>query len=262
MKQRVFTGLFLAALLLTAAVGISACSKKQETQFAGTSYTGFTDVQVSGELSVLNDAIVTAPTTIATATPAVAVDSLGVSNIFEVRDASTPVFTVNNGGNVQQVGARTATGGDTVNNWVKVSAPTAVATATPAMVIDSTAAGSALLEIRDSATPVARFTNGGGFMFTGLLTGTAGSAVTVTNGAAFAITAAFQPITASGTVTPTLTIPAAGVYACLYNSGSNTINLADTSNQVLTTAWAAGQYDWLCGYSDGTRFMEVSRANN
>lgn len=153
-------------------------------------------------------------------------------------------------------------GGVSSSNWLKVAAPTAIATATPAVVIDSLAAGSALLEIRDSATPVARFTNGGGFMFTGLLTGTAGSAVTVTNGAAFTITAAFQPITASGTVTPTLTIPAAGIYACLFNSGSNTINLADTGNQVLTTAWAAGQYDWLCGYSDGTRFMEISRANN
>lgn len=25
---------------------------------------------------------------------------------------------------------------------------------------------------------------------------------------------------------------------------------------------ALGQYDWLCGYSDGTRYMEIGRADN
>lgn len=90
----------------------------------------------------------------------------------------------------------------------------------------------------------------------------AGASITVTNGAAFTATAAIQPIAAAGAVTPTITIPAAGNMVCLYNSGSQTINIADTGNQVLTAAWAAGQYDWLCGWSDGTRFMETGRADN
>jgi hypothetical protein len=88
------------------------------------------------------------------------------------------------------------------------------------------------------------------------------TAITVTNGGAFAPTGVIQPIIAAGTVTPTITIPSAGNMVCLYNSGSNTINIADTGNQVLTAAWAAGQYDWLCGWSDGTRFMEFARADN
>jgi len=42
--------------------------------------------------------IVAAPTAIATATPAAVIDNDGVSNILEVRDAATPVFTVRDGG--------------------------------------------------------------------------------------------------------------------------------------------------------------------
>jgi len=43
---------------------------------------------------------VAAPTTIATATPAVVIDSLGLSSLLEVRDAVTPVFSVYNGGEI------------------------------------------------------------------------------------------------------------------------------------------------------------------
>lgn len=39
-----------------------------------------------------------APTAVGTATPAAIIDSLGVSNLFEVRDAATPVFTIADGG--------------------------------------------------------------------------------------------------------------------------------------------------------------------
>lgn len=44
--------------------------------------------------------------------------------------------------------------------------------------------------------------------------------------------------------------------------GLAVINDADIGAQVLTAAIALGQYDWLCGYSDGTRFMEIGRADN
>jgi hypothetical protein len=91
---------------------------------------------------------------------------------------------------------------------------------------------------------------------------TAASPATVTNGAAFAIAGSWQPITAAGAVTPTITIPAAGVVACIENTAAQTITIADSGNQVLTAVFAMGQYDVLCGYSDGTRFIETSRANN
>lgn len=90
-----------------------------------------------------------------------------------------------------------------------------------------------------------------------------GSSVTAANGAAFAASSAsLIPLTASGNVTPTITIPAAGLFVCLYNTSANTILIQDTGNQVLTSNWSGGQYDTLCGFSDGTRFIELFRANN
>lgn len=96
--------------------------------------------------------IVNAPTAIGTATPAALINNAGVSNLLEIRDSSTPVFTINNGGAWSSTGAGTHSGGQTTNNWVKVAAPTAIATATPAAVIDS-AGVSNLLEVRKNATP-------------------------------------------------------------------------------------------------------------
>lgn len=101
---------------------------------------------------------VTAPTAIATGVPALVVNSNGVSNLFEVRDGATPVFWVANGGAVSQ------SGGQTNNSNLVVSAPTAIGTATPAVLIDN-AGVSNLLEIRDGATPAVQVFNGGGSQF-------------------------------------------------------------------------------------------------
>ena len=102
----------------------------------------------------------------------------------------------------------------------------------------------------------------GGVTRSGLETLAPATSITVTNGAAFAPLGAIQPIVAAGAVTPTITIPTAGKNICIYNTGTNVITIADTSNQVLTAAAALGQYDWLCFWSDGTRIMETSRADN
>jgi hypothetical protein len=45
--------------------------------------------------------VVTAPTTVATATPGSVINSLGLGNILEIQDASTPVVQVNASGNTQ-----------------------------------------------------------------------------------------------------------------------------------------------------------------
>lgn len=102
----------------------------------------------------------TAPTAIATAQPGVVVDSNGVSNIFEVRDNATPVIAVNNGGTWSSTGAGTHSGGQTINNWAIVAAPTDIATATPAAVVNSSGVSN-IFEIRDAATPVIRVEDGG-----------------------------------------------------------------------------------------------------
>jgi len=105
----------------------------------------------------------------------------------------------------------------------------------------------------------------GGLTLAGLATLTAATSVTVTDGVAFAISGAWQPITATGAVTlttPTITIPAAGVFACIVNTAAQNVLIQDAGNQVLTADAILNQYDVLCGYSDGTRFIEVSRADN
>ena len=96
----------------------------------------------------------------------------------------------------------------------------------------------------------------------GILSLSAGTSITVTNGVAFAVSASTQPIVSAGTVTPTITIPSAGSRFCLYNTGTNTINIADSGNQVLVSTFALGQYDSICFWSDGTRVIELSRSNN
>lgn len=74
---------------------------------------------------------VAAPTAVGTATPAFYVDSLGVSNLFEVRDAATPVFSVANGGAVTGTGALSVasldtTAGATFSTWIGFDKQTAL----------------------------------------------------------------------------------------------------------------------------------------
>lgn len=80
---------------------------------------------------------------------------------------------------------------------------------------------------------------------------------TATTGNPVTITAFANPLTASANATPTITIPAAGTFGCFYNTVTRTITFVDTGNQVLGGNAALGQYDWLCGWSDGTRFMQA-----
>lgn len=71
-----------------------------------------------------------------------------------------------------------------------------------------------------------------------------------------------QPVSMATAGTVPITIPAAGQIMCIWNTGSEVVTIADTGNQVLTASGALGQYDVLCGFSDGTRFIEFARANN
>lgn len=123
---------------------------------------------VSDELIVSNVAKVAGPTAITTATPAFVIDSTAADSVlFDVRKAATPVFTIGNAGAFTATGAGTYSSGQTINNWTKVSAPTAIASATPALVVDS-AGVSNVFEVRKDATPV--FSVGG----TGILTSASG----------------------------------------------------------------------------------------
>jgi hypothetical protein len=91
-----------------------------------------------------------------TATPRLLVDNKnGPSVIAEFRDNKTPVARFPDGGGFNLlVGPFTNSGGQTNNDWFKISAPTAIATATPALVVDSLGVSN-LVDIREAATPIA-----------------------------------------------------------------------------------------------------------
>ena len=171
--------------------------------------------------------------------------------------------TISSAGVLQCNGASTIGGAQTVTGTLNANGGLAVDTS--AFVVANTSGNTQIagtLGVTGTSTLVGAVSISGATTLAGLNKITAGTSITVTNGAAFALTATFQPITAAGTVTPTITIPAAGVYACIYNTSAQTVNIADTGNQVLSAAWAGTQYATLCGYSDGTRFLEISRSIN
>jgi hypothetical protein len=98
----VLTVLALAALF-GATIGVSSC-KTHEPEFEARA--------LAGDVTNLSGLAVAAPTAIATATPALMVNSSGVSNLLEVRDAATPVFQVHDGGNVTGKVVRYGTAGE------------------------------------------------------------------------------------------------------------------------------------------------------
>jgi hypothetical protein len=92
----------------------------------------------------------------------------------------------------------------------------------------------------------------------------ASTAISVTNGGIITPTATYQPLQSAGTVTATIetTGYVTGTRLVLINTSNTTINVQDTGTQMLSAAWAAGQYDVLVLWFDGTNWIEISRSNN
>ena len=91
---------------------------------------------------------------------------------------------------------------------------------------------------------------------------TAQTSITVTDATTFTITGTYQPITAAGEVTPTIAAGTAGDLVVIVNTSAQTINIADSGTVALTAAAALGQNDTLTLLSNGTTWLEVSRADN
>ena len=64
--------------------------------------------------AVITNLVVSAPTAVGTATPAAVINNAGVSNLLEVRDSSTPVFTIGQAGAVSGLVLQYATAGQRV----------------------------------------------------------------------------------------------------------------------------------------------------
>lgn len=181
----------------------------------------------SGGQSVSPNLVVAAPTSLATTTPVLIVNGAGnVGNLVEVRRNSTPQFVIGPAGAVTVNQAVTENGGSTNNVWSRVAAPTAIATATPAAVVDS-AGVSNLLEVRKNATPV--FTVGNAGAVTGQV---------LQNASGQKITCGSSTITASATVVHGLSTPVA-VYCTLAAdpTGNQTCTYTNSSGVVTIKLW-------------------------
>lgn len=178
---------------------------------------GSGNVTSSGAWSgVCGSQYVQAATAIATATPALFVNSnSNKPNLFEARAASTPMFVVGNTGNISAVGNASVTGGIT-GGAAGFTAPTAVGTATPAVIIDSSGVSN-LLSVRKNATPVFQVGGDG----------------TVTGKTLRYATAGTQLICGTATVTDTATV-ATGLTTCLYPGA--TLGQAATGDAALVDA--------------------------
>ncbi len=110
------------------------------------------------------------PTAVGTATPILVVNQLGVSAPLEVRKAGTPIFQVNGSGNVDMEGSLDAAGPG------KFVAPTAQATATPGLLVNSLGVN-APLEVQKAATKIFQVDSSGNAYILGTTSAT--GAVTV-----------------------------------------------------------------------------------
>lgn len=210
----------------------------------------------------------TGPTAAATATPAAIVNNLGAANnSFEVRDAATPVFVIGQAGVGNITGALTMSGGYTSNNAGYVNAPTAVATATPAFMVNSLGVSN-LFEVRDAATPV--FVVGqAGAIAAGAINSTSPILVKDANyPVVVGDTGAIIKNTAIVSATFTLPAAAAGLNYCVFNyAGSDVIiEFADSADVALNEVNSPGDsitnttvYDSICLTAiDAVNWMTVS----
>lgn len=90
------------------------------------------------------------------------------------------------------------------------------------------------------------------------------TAISVADGGIITPTGTYQPLASAGTITPTVATSGmvTGSVVTLINTSDTTINLADTGTAKLSAAWAAGQYDALVLWFDGTNWVEISRSDN
>lgn len=238
------------ALTLVAFVGVVALVGCRARELGSTNFYGLD---------------ITVPTEVATATPGVVIDSAAVSAPFEIRKNHTPVFQVNGSG------ALDIESGLDVAGWARVVAPTSIASATPALRVNSSGV-SALIEAEKNSTRVFEVTGAGNVDAEGSLD--------IASGAIIAAP------TAQATAVPVLEVDGLGVSALIEARIANTpvwqvANDGDVSNPagtlILADAVAVdGQEDavqltvqgnatqtsnpFVVEQSDGTDVFTVSNA--
>lgn len=191
------------------------------------------------------------------------------SNILVVENSSgTDLVTADNSGNVvisgtltvsdtsALVGATTVTGAFAANGGITADTTAfSVADTTGNTIVSGT------LTVSDTSTLVGVVTTTSDMVVGTDLRLNPQTAITVTT-AAFAPTGSYQPISAAGWVTPTITIATAGDFLVLVNTSAFTTTIEDTGTTMLNTVWNGLQYDTLTLICDGTNWLEISRTDN
>lgn len=89
------------------------------------------------------------------------------------------------------------------------------------------------------------------------------TAATITQAGTLTPAGSYQQITAAGAVSfGSITAGTAGDLLTLINVGSNTITISDTGTLKLAGNAALGQYDTIVLLSDGTNWVQLSKADN
>lgn len=217
---------YLAALtiIVLGSVGVASCRTGQ------LGVTNFDSVTLSDDLSVGDDLTVAGDTTFSGAVVGTVSNDLNGANLVIDATGNTALRATQDNLPILTLGGTPTAAAFTVKN----SAGTAVA------VVRGNGELSALNAlVAATAAPLA---------------GVASTAV--------APVGLLQPVSMATAGTVPITIPAAGTIFCIWNTGSETVTIADTGNQVLSASGALGQYDSICFFSDGTRAIEFARSDN
>jgi hypothetical protein len=113
------------------------------------------------------------------------------------------------------------------------------------------------LTVNTTSTLTGDVTMGGNLLLTSQ------AAATITNGATLTPSGSYQPITAAGTVGfGAISAGTAGNLLYLVNTANQTITITDTGTLKLAGNAVLGQFDSLTLLSDGTNWIQVSKADN
>jgi hypothetical protein len=214
------------------------------------------DALVGRTLTVSGGAIVTAPTTQATGVPVLKANGLGASNILEAAIAGTPAWYISS------TGAESTGHPEAFTNNVKVAIPTAQTTATPGLYLSSLGASQPLY-VDANTTPIAALNKAGDLRIAGMLAGTSGANVTVTQGSTIACITTVCKITAAGAVGALMGAPSYdGQVVFLVNVGAQTITITETGNLHTAGNMALGTLDAAGLVSDGTGWYQFGISDN
>lgn len=260
MRRRLYGALTVVLALILGLGALAACRQAEEPAGAGINVarvkalTVDNDATIGNDLDVGNDAafggdlVVTGGLEVTGGVTGTNVLTTGNQTIAGIKTFSTPPVITG------------------LTGPLNVTAPTAVATATPGAIINNLGAANVAFEVRDSATPVFQVRNSGVVAAQSIYS----LAPVLAKDADYAVTAADSGalIKASGAITLTLPGAAAGLQYCIvnYTGDDQVIDWTDATDVALNEVNSPGDrvtnttvYDNICLTAiDATNWVTIS----